>query len=123
MILFFISLMVVLVNLFVVYVLTSRYFIINWWLMYLFSAIGLHKLIMQWSSLKSRQRLIRQLSLISLLVIYFLNVIIDKSSINHEKMQDNGTGTIFRHISQSILTMLGQLFMQMLRHQKLICMR
>ena len=83
--LFAISLTVVLVNLFVVYVLTSRYYLMNWWLVYILAAIGLHKLITYWSSLKSNHLLIRQACLISLIIIYFLNVIIDKSSISPEK--------------------------------------
>jgi hypothetical protein len=84
-VLFVISLAVVLVNLFVVYVLTSRYLVMNWWLVYLIAAIGLHTLITRWTTLKPRQRLIRQASLVLLLIIYFLNILIDKPGISPEK--------------------------------------
>jgi len=84
-VLFVISLVVVMVNLFAVYVLTSRYLLMNWWLVYLIAAIGLNILIKQWSLLKPQQRFIRQAILVLLIIIYFLNVLIDQPTISPEK--------------------------------------
>lgn len=87
--LFLISGAITIINTYATYILANRYWVMNWWVVYIFAALGLSHL---WSSLNaqksSKHRWIK-ISLVFVLLFYFLNVILDKPQAHFEKQAGN----------------------------------
>ena len=87
--LFLISGVITIINTYATYILANRYWVMNWWIVYIFAALGLSHL---WTSLNaqrsSKHRWIK-ISLVFVLLLYFLNVILDKPEVHFEKQAGN----------------------------------
>lgn len=82
---FMLSSMITIINLYTTFVIANRYWVMNFWIVYIIAAIGLGHL---WHTIKNskhpKQRLMMW-GLVSILAIYFLNVIIDKPEQHYEQ--------------------------------------
>ncbi len=82
---FAISSIITIINLYTTFVIANRYWVMNFWIVYIIAAIGLGHL---WRNIKNskhpKQRLMMW-GLVSILAIYFLNVIIDKPEPHYEQ--------------------------------------
>jgi hypothetical protein len=80
-----ISILVPLINLISTFVIAGRYLVMNYWIVYIFAAIGFNQL---WQNVKNNNELnkiITKRALVFICIIYFFNVIIDKPGKNFEK--------------------------------------
>jgi hypothetical protein len=77
------------INLFSTLVLTKRYFVINWWLVYLVSTFGFYFIWKQLSKSNYQHKLFLKITLIIFMLIYFLNVLIDKPELHFEHAAGN----------------------------------
>jgi len=82
---FAISSIITIINLYTTFVIANRYWVMNFWIVYIMAAIGLGHL---WRTIKNskhpKQRWMMW-GLVSILAIYFLNVIIDKPELHYEQ--------------------------------------
>lgn len=79
------SSLITVINLYTIFVISNRYWVINWWIVFIFAAFGLHHL---WHFLKKSKYPHKkwfQYSLVAILFIYFLNIIIDKPEKHFEQ--------------------------------------
>lgn len=79
------STIITVINLYTTFVIANRYWAMNFWIVYIFAAIGLGHL---WEKLKKSKHpkkswLIR--SSVAILLVYFINVVIDKTEIHYEQ--------------------------------------
>lgn len=87
-VLFVLSSVITIINLYTTFIISSRYWVMNFWIVYMVAAIGLSHL---WSKIfhsKHPYKKWLQYSLIAILCIYFLNILIDKPEKHFE--QDAG---------------------------------
>lgn len=86
---FILCLSLTVINLFSTFVLTSRYFLINWWLVYLIATFGFHFIWKELSQSNYHYKLFIKLVLIVFMGINFLNVLIDKPGLHFEHAAGN----------------------------------
>ena len=82
---FALSSIITIINLYTTFVIASRYWVMNFWVVYILAAIGLGHL---WQSIqhsKHPKQSWMKWALVSVLAIYFLNVIIDKPEQHYEQ--------------------------------------
>ena len=82
---FALSSIITIINLYTTFVIANRYWVMNFWVVYIRAAIGLGHL---WQTLQDSKHLKRswiKWGLVSVLAIYFLNVIIDKPELHYEQ--------------------------------------
>ena len=82
---FALSSIITIINLYTTFVIANRYWVMNFWIVYIVAAIGLSHL---WQTLQDSKHLKRswiKWGLVSVLAIYFLNVIIDKPEPHYEQ--------------------------------------
>lgn len=82
---FMLSSMITIINLYTTFIIANRYWVMNFWVVYIIAAIGLGHL---WQTLQDSKHLKRswiKWGLVSVLAIYFLNVIIDKPEPHYEQ--------------------------------------
>jgi hypothetical protein len=85
---FVLSSLITIINLYTTFIIANRYWVMNFWIVYMVAAIGLSHL---WSKIfhsKHPYKKWLRYSLIAILCIYFLNILIDKPGKHFE--QDAG---------------------------------
>lgn len=82
---FVLSNLIVIINFYATFIITSRYMMINWMIIYLASAIGLANLWYQLNKHNDKKYKFLKTLLIAILVIYILNIIVDKKEQHFEK--------------------------------------
>ena len=82
---FVLSSIITIINLYTTFIITNRYWVMNFWIVYIVAAIGLGHLWHTVENSKHPKRSWMKWGLVSLLMIYFLNVIIDKPEPHYEQ--------------------------------------
>lgn len=82
---FCISLIITVINLYTTFVISNRYWMMNWWIVYIFAAFALHYLLVTLHKSKHPRKEWLQYIFVGILLIYFLNIIIDKPSQHFEQ--------------------------------------
>jgi len=73
------------INLYTTFVIANRYWVMNWWIMFIFATFGLHYLWLFLKKSKHPKKKWFQYSLVAILFIYFLNILIDKPEKHFEQ--------------------------------------
>jgi len=82
---FLISTIITVVNLFTTYIIANRYWVMNWWIVYIFSSIGLCHI---WYGLNDKNNLNKKYFryiIVLFIIIHFFIVLIDKPGKHFEK--------------------------------------
>lgn len=82
---FIITVFITIFHFFTSYVLVNRYWMINFWIVYIIASIGLNNLWTVIGELKHPRRVLMKAFLVVIMILYFLNILIDKPSKNFEK--------------------------------------
>lgn len=82
---FIITVFITIFHFFTSYVLVNRYWMINFWIVYIIASIGLNNLWTVIGELKHPRRVLMKTFLVVIMISYFLNILIDKPSKNFEK--------------------------------------
>ena len=82
---FVISSVITIINLYATFVISGRYWVMNFWIVYIVSAIGLSRLFSDVFISKHPHKKSLQYSLIAILFIYFLSILIDKPEKHFEQ--------------------------------------
>lgn len=82
---FVLSSLITIINLYTTFVIANRYWVMNFWVVYILAAIGLGHLWQTLQHSKHPKRFWMKWALVSVLAIYFLNVIIDKPEQHYEQ--------------------------------------
>jgi len=83
------SALITTINLYTTFVIANRYWVMNWWIVFIFATFGLHYL---WHFLKKSKHPHKkwfQYSLVAILLIYFLNILFDKPEKHFEQVAGN----------------------------------
>ena len=86
---FVLTALINIINFYATHVIANRYWVINWWIVYLLSTFGFYFIWQYSKKIKSSRKNILRLSIIILFSIYLLNVIFDKSVTHFEKNAGN----------------------------------
>lgn len=82
---FTLSSVITITNLYTTYVLANRYWVMNFWIVYIFAAIGFGHLWQSVEQNKEFKKIILKRALVVISVIYFINIIIDEPGKHFEK--------------------------------------
>ena len=82
---FLLSSIITVVNLYTTYVIANRYWVLNFWIVYIVAAIGLDHLWKSLQEFKSGIKIWIKRGLVAVLAIYFLNIIVDKPRLHFEQ--------------------------------------
>ena len=82
---FILSSIITIINLYTTYIITSRYWLMNFWIVYIFASIGLGHFWDSLQHLKQPKQSLMRWGLLSIVALYFLNIIIDKPEEHFEQ--------------------------------------
>ena len=82
---FVISAVITIVHLYTTFVIAGRYWAMNFWIVYIFTAIGLGSLWNTLQHLKYPKQMWMKFALMSILIIHFINVVLDKPGEHFEQ--------------------------------------
>ena len=94
---FILSSFVTIINLYSTFVIANRYWVMNFWIVYIFASIGLGHLWFTLQKSKNPNKSLFKNGLAIVLFIYFINVIVDKSETHYE--QEAGSWVKKNHIN------------------------